>query len=138
MKNLIKTTLLNSAVKKYKERIAVGVDVKDGYVATHGWTVTSDVKCEDFIEHLQKIGVDTVICTDISKDGAMNGTNLDLYRKLSRQFKIKIVASGGVCSYEDIKELTKIGVFGAIVGKALYNGAVDLKSAIELAKETEH
>lgn len=124
---------LEAAVEKYGERIAVGVDIKDGMVAIKGWTEVSDVSCNDFCRSLQQIGVKTVICTDISKDGMMSGTNRELYRELYDEFELNIVASGGVSSMEDIAVLSDMGLFGAIVGKAIYTGAIDLSEAIKLA-----
>lgn len=125
---------LEAAVEKYGERIAVGVDIKDGMVAIKGWTEVSDVSCNDFCRRLQQIGVKTVICTDISKDGMMSGTNRELYRELYDEFELNIVASGGVSSMEDIAVLSDMGLFGAIVGKAIYTGAIELSEAIKLAE----
>ena len=125
---------LAKAVEKYGERIAVGVDIKDGMVAIKGWTEVSDMSCDDFCAKLEKMGVGSVICTDISKDGMMSGTNLDLYRELCRKFNIKIVASGGVSSLDDVKALVEMDVFGAILGKALYTGAIDLREAVNLTE----
>ena len=115
-------------------RIAVGADLKDGYVAVKGWTETTSLSVEDFFAQMQALGVKTVICTDISKDGAMMGTNLELYRTLSERFSMQLVASGGVSSMEDVKRLTEMGLYGAIIGKAYYTGAIDLKQALEVAK----
>lgn len=122
------------AVDKYKEKIAVGVDIKDGLVAIKGWTETSDYTCNDFCKKMQDIGVKTLICTDISRDGAMKGTNRALYSELSKLYSMDIVASGGVSTMEDIIELRKLDLYGAIIGKAYYLGAIDLKEAIEVAK----
>ena len=122
------------AVENYGEKIAVGADIKDGYVAIKGWVEKSQITCEDFFADMEKIGVKTIICTDISKDGAMQGTNRELYKSLSEKFSIDIVASGGVSSLEDIKALREMKLYGAIVGKAYYIGAIDLKEAIELAR----
>ena len=121
------------AVEKYGEKIAVGADIKDGFVAIKGWVEKSEISCEDFFSDMEKIGVKTIICTDISKDGAMQGTNRELYKSLSEKFSIDIVASGGVSSLDDIKALREMKLYGAIVGKAYYIGAIDLKEAIELA-----
>ena len=121
-------------VKRYGEKIAVGVDLRDGFVAIRGWTELSDTRCEDFFEKLQSVGVRTVICTDISRDGAMRGTNRALYEQLSRDFSIDIVASGGVSSLEDVIALRKLDLYGAIIGKAYYTGAIDLREALEAAK----
>ena len=124
---------LREAVKTYGERIAVGADVKDGYIAIKGWLEQSAITLEDFLRRMESIGVKTVICTDISKDGAMRGTNLSLYKQLSEAFGLDIVASGGVSSLEDVEALTRMGLYGAIIGKAYYTGAIDLRKAIEVA-----
>lgn len=125
---------VKAAVDKYGDRIAVGADLKDGYVAVKGWVEKTNLSCEDFFRQMQDVGVKTVICTDISKDGAMMGTNLALYRSLSEQFSMQIVASGGVSSLEDVKRLAEMGLYGAIIGKAYYTGAIDLRQAIEVTK----
>lgn len=125
---------LRRVVAKYKEAIAVGVDLKEGYVAIKGWTEKSQKTADEFFSHLSSIGVKTVICTDISKDGAMEGTNRELYKELSEKYDMDIVASGGVSSIDDIKALRKMNLYGAILGKAYYIGAVDLKAAVEVAK----
>ena len=124
---------LHAALEKYGEKIAVGVDLKDGYVAIKGWTETSDLKAEEFFEKMQKLGVRTIICTDISRDGAMKGTNRALYRALSEKFDIDLIASGGVSSMEDVMALADMKLHGAIIGKAYYIGAIDLKQAVEAA-----
>jgi phosphoribosylformimino-5-aminoimidazole carboxamide ribotide isomerase len=125
---------LIAAVEKYGDRIAVGADIKDGCIAVKGWTETSAVTAEDFFSKMQRIGVRTVICTDISKDGAMMGTNLALYRDLSEKFSMQIVASGGVSTLEDVGRLAEMQLYGAIIGKAYYIGSIDLAEAIEVAK----
>ena len=125
---------LEKVVKKYKSSIAVGVDIKDGYVAIKGWTEKSQYSCDEFFRKLSSLGVKTVICTDISKDGAMQGTNRELYKELSAKYSMDIVASGGVSSIDDIRALREMELYGAILGKAYYVGAVDLKEAIEVAK----
>lgn len=122
------------AVEKYGERIAVGIDIKDGFVAIRGWTEKSDWNAFDFCHKMQNIGVKTLICTDISKDGAMSGTNHELYGRLMKSFDMNIIASGGVSSVEDIRRLADVGLYGAIVGKAYYTGSIDLGKAIEVAK----
>ncbi len=127
--------LLRAAVARYGSKIAVGVDIKDGMVAVNGWTETVQKSCEEFCRELEAIGVETVICTDISKDGMLSGTNLELYEELSRKFKINIVASGGVSSLDDIRALKQMNIWGAILGKALYTGAVDLGDALMEAEE---
>ena len=125
---------LLQALEKYGERIAVGIDIKDGKVAIKGWTETADITAEEFFADMEKIGVQTIICTDISKDGAMQGANHDLYLSLSGKFKVNIIASGGVSSIEDVDRLRKMNMHGAIIGKAYYVGAIDLAEAIEVAK----
>ena len=127
-------TLVDTAVAKYSERIAVGVDIKDGFVAIKGWTEKSAFTFEDFCKKMQAKGVKTLICTDISKDGAMKGTNRELYKTLSEQLSIDIIASGGVSTIDDIKALRDMNLYGAIIGKAYYTGAIDLKQAIEVAR----
>ena len=125
---------LRAAVAKHGDKIAVGADVKDGYIAIKGWLEKSAVTLEDFLAKMQEIGVKHIICTDISKDGAMQGTNLALYRQLSEKFALDITASGGVSTMEDIRQLRKMDIYGAIIGKAYYTGAIDLKEALEVAK----
>lgn len=125
---------LTFAVREYGEKIAVGVDVKDGKVAINGWRETSGEDCFGFCGRLQDIGVKTVICTDISKDGAMRGTNRELYHELSKKYGMDIVASGGVSTLDDIKALLNLGIYGAIIGRALYTGGIKLKDALEAAK----
>lgn len=127
---------LEAAVKEYGEHITVGVDIKDGMVAIKGWLEVSALSCFDFCQKMQDLGVRTIICTDISKDGMMAGTNRELYRALYDRFTLNIIASGGVSSIEDIEVLSTMGLYGAIVGKAIYTGAIDLSRAISVAKET--
>ena len=125
---------LHEAVTTYGKQIAVGIDIKNGYVAIKGWTEQSQYTCDQFFEMMQNLGVGTIICTDISKDGAMQGTNLALYQQLSDRYSMDIVASGGVSTLEDIKALRAMKLYGAIIGKAYYTGAIDLNQAIEVAK----
>ena len=125
---------LLAALEKYGDKIAVGVDIKDGLVAIKGWTEKSDVKAIDFCRELDSIGVKTVISTDISKDGAMQGANHELYKTLSEEVGMQIIASGGVSSIEDVKRLRKMKLYGAIIGKAYYTKAIELSEAIEVAK----
>ncbi len=125
---------LEQAVGRYGSRIAVGADVKDGFIAIKGWLEKSALSLEDFLRQMQALGVKNIICTDISKDGAMKGTNLALYQKLSEHFTMDLTASGGVSSMDDVKNLKKMNLYGAIIGKAYYTGAIDLKEAIEVAK----
>ena len=127
-------TFLKAAVDAYGEKIAVGIDIRDGYVAIKGWTEKSQEEAMDFCAKMQNLGVKTLICTDISKDGAMEGANHGLYQELSARFDMNIIASGGVSSMEDVRRLAAMEIHGAIIGKAYYTGAVDLKEAIEVAK----
>lgn len=127
-------TFLQEAVEKYGKQIAVGVDIRDGYVAIKGWTEKSSYTFEEFCHKMQIMRVQTLICTDISRDGAMRGANLELYKKLSREYQMDIIASGGVSSIEDISCLRDMNLYGAIIGKAYYTGAIDLRRAIEVAK----
>ena len=125
---------LRSAIEKYGEKIAVGADVKDGMVAIKGWLEKSEYSTDAFFEKMCSLGVKTVICTDISKDGAMRGTNRELYRALSEKYNVDIVASGGVSSIEDVKALSDMNLYGAIIGKAYYIGAINLKEAIKISE----
>ena len=124
---------LAAAVAKYGARIAVGVDIKDGMVAIKGWVEKSTEDAFDFCAKMQALGVKTLICTDVSRDGAMRGANHALYRELSTRFAMQIVASGGVSSMADVTALTAMGLYGAIIGKAYYTGAIDLATAIKEA-----
>ena len=123
-------SFLLEAVSKYGDKVAVGVDIKDGCVAIKGWTESSGIPAYDFFAKLERIGVSTVICTDISRDGAMRGTNLELYRDLSSKYTVNIIASGGVSTMNDVLALKDMNVYGAIIGKAYYTGAIDLKAAV--------
>ena len=123
-----------AAVDAYGDKIAIGVDIRDGYVAVKGWTEKSTLEAFSFCKQMEAIGIQTVICTDISKDGAMQGPNHDLYRRMSMELGMQIIASGGVSSIEDIQKLAQMEIHGAIVGKAYYTGAVDLRQAIEVAR----
>ena len=125
---------LEEAVAAYGEKIAVGIDLKDGYVAIKGWTEKTQLTAVDFCEQMQALGVTTIIVTDISKDGAMKGTNHGLYEELSARLGMQLVASGGVSSIDDVKRLAARGLYGAIIGKAYYTGAIDLREAIAVAE----
>lgn len=127
-------TFLKEAILNYGEKIAVGADIKDGFVAIKGWLEKSEYKADEFFSKMQGMGVTNIVCTDISKDGAMHGTNLELYKELSEKYSLKITASGGVSSLEDVKELKKMNIYGAIIGKAYYTGAINLKEALEAAR----
>lgn len=125
---------LKEALSLFGDKVAVGVDLKDGFVAIKGWTEKSSVTADDFMAKMESLGVKTVICTDISRDGAMQGSNNTLYKELGEKYNIDLVASGGVSSIDDIKALTDMNLYGAIIGKAYYIGAIDLKEAIEVAR----
>ena len=125
---------LEAALAKYADKIAVGVDLKDGLVAIKGWTETSRWTADAFFADLEKLGVSTVICTDISRDGAMQGTNRQLYKDLSARYNIQLIASGGVSTLEDIQVLRAMDLHGAIIGKAYYTGAIDLQEALEVCQ----
>jgi phosphoribosylformimino-5-aminoimidazole carboxamide ribotide isomerase len=121
-------------VKKYGAHIAVGADVKNGEIATHGWTKTTGTDVHTFMKMMENMGVATVICTDVSRDGALMGTNMELYRELSEKYGIGIIASGGITTVDEVYELAKMKVFGAILGKAIYNGNIDLREAVKAEK----
>lgn len=125
---------LRTAVTAYPGKIAVGADVKDGCIAIKGWLETSSLTLDAFLQKMEAIGVKNVICTDISRDGAMRGTNLALYKELSEKYALDITASGGVSTIEDIRKLRDMNLYGAIIGKAYYTGAIDLKEALEVAR----
>lgn len=125
---------VKEAVSKYGNKIAVGIDLRDGFVAIKGWTEKSSLTAFEFCERMQNDGVETLICTDISKDGAMNGTNHALYSELMSKFNMNIMASGGVSSLDDVKRLAEKRMYGAIIGKAYYTGDIDLKQAVEVAR----
>lgn len=126
---------LDRALDAYGEKIAVGVDIRDGMVAIKGWQEVCALACYDFCETLEKKGVSTVICTDISKDGLLGGTNLSLYADMAKRFTLNITASGGVSSLSDVQKLTDMGLYGAILGKALYTGDLDLSAALRITGE---
>lgn len=120
--------------KKFGAHIAVGADIKDGEIATHGWTKKTGTSAETFFRMMEDMGVQTVICTDVSRDGALMGTNMELYRNLSEKFKINIIASGGITALDEVFELAGMKLFGAILGKAIYNGNIDLAEAVKAEK----
>ena len=120
--------------QKYGDQIAVGVDARDGYVAVNGWKELSAERGVDFCRRLHEAGVGAVIYTDISRDGAEQGTNLELYRELAKIEGLKVTASGGISFEEELVTLDKLGTWGAILGKALYTGRLDLARAILLAQ----
>ena len=126
---------LAAAISRYGDKIAVGADVKDGYIAIKGWVEKSEYTLDSFFEKMQKMGVKTIICTDISKDGAMRGANLKMYKELSEKYAVNIIASGGVSTVFDITELAKMKLYGAIIGKAYYTGAINLTEAIRISED---
>ena len=125
--------LLEAAVSRYPGRVAVGADIRDGYLSVKGWTEDSNVHIDGFLDDMISLGVECVIVTDISRDGAMQGTNRELYRRLCCEKKINITASGGVSDLDDVAALRDMGLYGAIIGKAYYTGAIDLVKALEVA-----
>jgi len=124
---------LEETLAAFGDRIAVGVDIRDGLVAVSGWMEKSEIPFLDFCRRMAQTGVQTLICTDISRDGAMRGTNRELYSQLSREVNIRITASGGVSTMEDVKALRRMNLYGAIIGKAWYTGAISLREAIREA-----
>lgn len=126
---------LKAAAKQFGSHVAVGADVRNGMIATHGWQKTTGTNLNDFLDHLEEIGIDTVIVTDISKDGAMQGTNRSLYESLKDRKNLNVIASGGISSLDDLRALSQMNLYGAILGKAMYTGAVNLKDALALGKE---
>ena len=127
-------SFLREAAARFGEKIAVGADVRDGAIAIRGWREQAACTLEEFLSRMQSIGIRTVICTDISRDGAMRGSNLALYGKLSGEYEMDIVASGGISSLEDVKALRALDLYGAIIGKAYSTGAINLREALEAAK----
>ena len=112
--------------------------MKDGYIAIKGWVEKSEYTLDEFFSKMCGLGVKTVICTDISKDGAMRGTNLEMYRELSKKYSLDIVASGGVSTLDDVRELAKMNMYGAIIGKAYYTGAINISDAVKVAEEYDN
>lgn len=127
--------LVEEAVEKYGDRIAVGIDAKDGFVATDGWEQVSELRAVDFAKKVEKAGVRTIIYTDIATDGAMCGPNVEAMREMVNETGLDVIASGGVSCIDDIKALLTTGVEGAITGRAIYDGKLDLKEAVELCRE---
>ena len=129
-----KPQFVEKAVASYGEKIAVSIDARNGLVATNGWTETSDVKAVDLLNRLAKVGIETVVYTDILKDGMMQGPNFDELRLMNDASKIDIIASGGVSTENDVKRLEQMGLYGAIIGKALYEGSISLEQLLEVHK----
>lgn len=126
--------LLERLVARHGGKIAVSVDLRDGYAAIRGWQEKSQLTCDQLMQRLEDTGVKAVICTDISRDGAMRGTNHALYADLNARYRMDFIASGGVSSMEDVIALRDSGIYGAIIGKAYYTGAIDLRKAIEVTR----
>ena len=127
-------SLVEEAAKKFGDKIVVGIDARNGFVATHGWEKSSAVKADELAKKIVAAGVKTIIYTDISKDGMLSGVNAETFAELQKFSGAEIIASGGVKSIEDIRALKVAKISGVIVGKAIYTGALDLKSAIEIAE----
>lgn len=125
---------LEAAAAVFPGKIAVGADVKDGRIAIKGWLETAQETLDAFFARMENLGIGNIICTDISRDGAMQGTNRELYQALSQKYSVDITASGGVSTLEDIRALRKMNLYGTIIGKAYYTGAINLARAIEEAK----
>lgn len=125
---------MEEMVKKYGSKVAVGVDARDGKVAVNGWCKVTEQDSFEFCSQLAQCGVDTIIYTDIGRDGSMEGANMGAYRRLGEIDGLKVIASGGICNEEEIMELRDI-VDGGILGKALYEGALDLKRSIEIGEK---
>ena len=125
--------LLKELIEKYgNDKIVVSIDAKNGKVATHGWEKVSDIDSVDLCKELEQIGVKTIVYTDISKDGMLEGPNFDIYKELSQKTSLDIIASGGVTSIDDVKRLLDMNMYGAIIGKALYDNRIDLKEVLDL------
>lgn len=122
-------------VAEFKEKIAVGIDCKDGYLCGRGWLETTKLHYLDFAKIMEQIGIDNIIVTDISKDGTLQGTNIDMIVELKKSVNIKLTASGGVKDITDIEKLNELGIYGVIAGKAIYSGSLSLKDAIEECKK---
>lgn len=127
-------SFLLEAVRRFGDKIAVGADVRDSYISVKGWTENTGISLEAFLDDMQEVGIKNIICTDISRDGAMKGTNCELYSTLSKKYNLDITASGGVSTMDDIIKLREMGLYAAIIGKAYYTGTIDLKQAIEVAE----
>lgn len=127
--------LVKKAVNAYGDKIAVGIDAKNGYTAAEGWTQTSDIYFTDLAKKMEQCGVKTIIYTDISKDGTLSGPNLEQLDEINNAVSCDIIASGGVTDIDDIKALKSLGLYGAICGKSIYSGSLDLKQALEVCKD---
>ncbi len=126
--------LVKKAIKTFENNIVIGIDAKDGFVAIEGWAKTSSFTATGFAKKMEELGAKTIIYTDISTDGTLSGPNLKAMEEMAKAVEVEVIASGGVSSIEDVKNLKDVGVSGVIIGKALYTGNIDLKHAIEIAK----
>lgn len=131
-----KPELMEALAKRYPGQVAAGVDAKNGFVAIHGWKTVTDIVAFDFVESLPRRGIDTVIYTDISRDGKLQGPNISAYERLSKIRNLNIVASGGVSSPDDVTALAKLDLYAAIIGKALYDGRITLEAALKVAQSS--
>ncbi|MBW9159062.1 1-(5-phosphoribosyl)-5-[(5-phosphoribosylamino)methylideneamino]imidazole-4-carboxamide isomerase [Clostridium tagluense] len=131
-------SLVKEAVKKFGDKIAIGIDARDGYVAVEGWKTSSKIEYIDFAKQMENIGVKTIIFTDISRDGTLTGPNLEATGKINEEVSCNIIASGGMKGIEDIKKLAKMNMYGAIIGKALYSGNIYLAEAITEGRGIPH
>ena len=131
-----KPELMEMLAKQYPGQVAAGVDARNGFVAIHGWKTITDIVAYDFVESLPERGVNTVIYTDISRDGKLQGPNVSAYERLSKIKNLNIVASGGVSSPEDITALSRLNLYAAIIGKALYDGRITLEAALKVAQSS--
>lgn len=127
-------TFVEEAIKKYDDKIAIGIDCKNGYAVGTGWLSESNIFYMDLAKQMESIGVKTIIVTDISKDGTLQGPNYDMYEKLIKNTKLNVIASGGIANIDNIKKLKKHNLYGAITGKAIYSKALDLKEAIRVGE----
>lgn len=128
---------LKEALDKYGEKIAVGIDIKDGYVYVNGWLESTDLRYDDFIQELIGLGLKTIIVTDISKDGALEGANYELYKEINDRFDIDLIASGGVTDIKELEEFTALDLYGCIIGSAIYNENINLEEAIKIGEKND-
>lgn len=126
--------LVKEAAGEFGNKIAVGIDAKNGYAAAEGWTQTSDIYFTELAKKMEQFGVKTIIFTDISKDGTLSGPNLAQLEEIDHAVSCNIIASGGITNIEDIKALKSLSLYGAICGKSIYSGTLDLKEALEVCK----
>ncbi|HFK1451677.1 TPA: 1-(5-phosphoribosyl)-5-[(5-phosphoribosylamino)methylideneamino]imidazole-4-carboxamide isomerase [Bacillus pacificus] len=127
-------TFLEEAVFLYKEKIIVGIDAKNGFVATRGWLDVSEISYIDLAKQMENVGVQTIVFTDISKDGTLTGPNIEQLELLQKSVSTRLIASGGVASIQDVKKLNDMNIYGVIIGKALYEKTIDLEEVLEVTK----